>query len=303
MSPAVRTILSLLLTLPRAVRAAEHACLADALGGRLVFLHVMKTGGLSVNAMLRCRCSSATTPCAFLRDDGGAKRVFNATRGDLIARFREGMLYGRRACGGGEACAAVGLAPMDGGGGLSRAQKASLPKEVTHKLLLEAAGAPCAAQLLATHYSYHAVLGRPYWSRASFITVLREPVARVWSFAQYARRKSPIFQQTALLDVLRGWRSTSLNASHVSPHHHHQLSNMMTLTFALRHGAADADAARELASRGSAQAAALIERARESLGRMEVVGVTEDMAGFERVLAARWPLFFGRAGCAITPLG
>ena len=62
----------------------------------------MKCGGLSVDALLRCRCASQTTPCAMLREDGSAKHAANAT-GDLITKFRDTMLYGHEGCASDEA--------------------------------------------------------------------------------------------------------------------------------------------------------------------------------------------------------
>ena len=81
---------------------------------KLVYLHIMKTGGLSVDALLRCRCASSETPCAILREDGSAKHSTNLT-GDLITRFKDSMLYGSIACAGGPACTAagVGSVPME----------------------------------------------------------------------------------------------------------------------------------------------------------------------------------------------
>ena len=51
---------------------------------------------------------------------------------------------------------------------------------------------------------------------------------------------------------------------------------------------------------GSAAAApGALEAAKRSLDVLAVVGLTEDMKGFQRALAARWPLAFGKGGCPI----
>ena len=283
------------------------ACLAApppaALGGqRLVYLHLMKTGGLSVDALLRCRCLSAETPCALLRDDGGAKKVQN-TSGDLIAHFKESLLLGTAACGGGPLCTAAGL-PLLGPAAvrLSREEKHAQPRDRTHEKQLEAAGSSCAAQLFATHETFHEVRARPYWASARYVTVLREPAARVFSFYLYVRRKSAYFRNEPLLGLLRRWPDFRPNASIASPHHHYQLSNMMALALGRRRSDAlgFGEQQRELALRPSSPAArGLLRRATEALSQMELVGLTEDLPGFERALAARWPAFFGRGGCAI----
>eukprot|EP00966_Prymnesium_polylepis_P059333 1375302-Prymnesium_polylepis.3 len=52
-------------------------------------------------------------------------------------------------------------------------------------------------------------------------------------------------------------------------------------------------AAGPLASRQRSLGRSALQRAKAALVRVEVVGITEDMAGFERVLAARWPSVFG----------
>lgn len=160
---------------------------------RLVYIHIMKCGGLSVDAMMRCRCGTAASPCALLREDGSAKHANNAS-GDLITRFRDSMLYGDARCGGGAACAAsgVGSVPKDETGAAQalaalRVSRRNVGRNVSHEALVEGADAPCTAQILATHWSVATVRARPYWSEAHFITVLREPIARVWSFCALLR--------------------------------------------------------------------------------------------------------------------
>ena len=283
----------------------RSSCLAApaALGGqRLVYLHLMKTGGLSVGALLRCRCLSAETPCALLRDDGGAKKVRNTT-GDVVAHFKESLLLGTAACGGGPVCTAAGL-PLLGSAAvrLSTQEKHAQSSDRTHEKQLEAAGSSCAAQLFATHEAFNEVRARPYWARARYVTVLREPAARVFSFYVYVRRKSAYFRDEPLLGLLRRWPDFRPNASIASPHHHHQLSNMMALALGRRHTDAlgFGEQQRELALRPSSPAArGLLQRAINALSQMDLVGVTEDLPSFERALAARWPAFFGRGGCAI----
>ena len=194
---------------------------------RLVYLHIMKCGGLSVDALLRCRCSSTSTACSMLREDGSAKHAANSTD-DLITRFRDTMLYGSLESAGGPACTAAGFGriPTDvTGSELATRMAAINRRKVTHTQLLEAPGAPCAAQVLATHQTLSSVQSRPYWAGAHIITVLREPVARVWSFYQYVRRKQPEFQSSSLLVLLRRWRSYTPNgtaAGGFSPHMHWQ---------------------------------------------------------------------------------
>ena len=66
-----------------------------------------------------------------------------------------------------------------------------------------------------------------YWAGGHFITVVREPTARVWSFYSYVRRKSTEFQAVPLLQLLRRWRSVTPNSTAAgggsSPHWHWQL--------------------------------------------------------------------------------
>jgi hypothetical protein len=140
---------------------------------RLVFLHIMKTGGLSVDALLRCRCGSYATPCALLREDGGAKHTSNST-GDMITRFRDSMLYGTLRCAGGSRCASAGIGTVPRGmtgaqiSARAHGQKPSNYSRV--QSALEAAGAPCSAQVLATHETIAAVQARPFWSDSHFVS-------------------------------------------------------------------------------------------------------------------------------------
>lgn len=232
-------VFALLLLLP--LVAQQNACFSFA-SRKLVYIHIMKTGGLSIDALLKCRCASAETPCALLREDGSAKHASNAS-GDLITRFRDSMLHGRAACAGGPVCTAsgVGAVPMDEAGAatanakaaaVQRVSRRDVGRKVTHAALLESRGGPCSAQVLATHQSIAAIRTRPYWAGAHTITVLRDPVARVWSFYQYVRRKSFDFQSQPLLHFLRRWRNFTPNASAAStgggsPHWHWRKSNPM----------------------------------------------------------------------------
>jgi len=188
---------------------------------------------------------------------------------------------------------------------------------------LEGNRAVCAAQLLATHELLPVVLGRRYWSGATIVTVLREPVSRVWSFYKYIRRKSIDFQERPLLWFLERWHnmtlpqrtkqnalslsansSRSFGASYeyrmpFSPHWHWQLSNAMTFQFSAtsRQRTALNDPTAVPSSAGASKA---LERAKSALvSSVDIVGVTEDMNGFELMLAARWPSFFGQPGCRI----
>jgi len=271
---------------------------------RLVFVHIMKCGGLSVDAKLRCHCASATaTPCALLREDGSAKHASNST-GDLIARFRDSMLYGDARCAGGPACVdAVASNALVRGP--------------------EARSSLCSASILATHASLSAIRARPYWVDAHYIIVLREPVSRVWSFYQYVRRKQHEFQSRPLVYFLKRWRSFVPNgtaAGGFSPHMHWQLSNWMTSQLAAapkdslrlaelveRQRVLSLPLAADEEQRGGSPRELALEQAKAALMRMDVVGLTEDMAGFERVLAARWPDTFGealgRAGRCRIPSG
>ena len=241
----------------------------------LVYLHVMKSGGLSVDAMLRCQCSSSNAPCALLREDGPAKlkRATNGT--DLLSVFDGGLLYGSTRCGGGERCAAVLRAD---GGALVPSDRVVAPHH--------SATQPCRAQVLATHDPYLAVKQRPAWRDAAYVTLLREPVARVWSFYTYVRRKSAAFQALPLVELMRTWHERSANVTGYPPHWHWQLSNAMTYQFA-------AASERE---RGTRRDDAALAAAKASLDAMAVVGVTEGMAAFEAALAKRWPRAFGAAG-------
>ena len=188
-----------------------------------------------------CRTS---TPCALLREDGSAKHASNAS-GDPITRFRDSMLYGDARCGGGSARAAagVGAVPKDEAEGAKalaalRVSRKFVGRSVTHEALLEArsatgVNAPCHAQLLATHQSVAIIRGRPYWSGGHFMfIVLREPIARVWSFYNYVRRKSADFQTLPLLSSYSDGALHTPNATAAaggsSPHWHWQLSNHMT---------------------------------------------------------------------------
>lgn len=195
---------------------------------KLVYFHAMKCGGLSVDAMMRCRCASASTPCALLREDGSAKHASNVS-GDLVTRFRDSMLYGSVRCGGGPACSAAGVGHVphssegDAPAPALRVSRRNVGRSVSHETLVEGAQAPCAAQLLATHQSVAVIRARPYWAGAHFVTVLREPVARVWSFYQYVRRKSSEFQTRPLLHFLLRWRTFLPNTTAGaggSPHWH-----------------------------------------------------------------------------------
>ena len=49
--------------------------------------------------------------------------------------------------------------------------------------------APCTAQVYATHNPYDEVRAQVPWVRARFVTVLRDPLSRVWSFFNYVTRK------------------------------------------------------------------------------------------------------------------
>jgi len=189
---------------------------------------------------------------------------------------------------------------------------------VTHTALLEARNAPCAAQMLATHQALSAVQARPYWAESHFITVLRSPTARVWSFYQYVRRKQPQFQSQPLLYFLQRWRTFAPNTTAssggagsgsgswpYSPHMHWQLSNWMTSQLASPPKASQTltelmERQRQLSHPHSRAGVEALHLARQALlVQMDVVGITEDMAGFERVLAARWPETFGRQGLAM----
>lgn len=276
----------------------RHCGLGHSVVQPLVYIHVMKSGGLSVDAMLKCRCSSAASPCALLREDGrltGA--VVNGT--GVVAAFKRSVLYGSASCAGGAACTAA----------------ASPVGQKSADMVVEArSGAPpCRAQVLTTHAPLLSVFERPLWSRATTITVLREPVARVWSFYTYMRRKWPRGQQTALAEILRdrqlmstAWKPTAPNTSLL--HHpkawaanahnatdpgfiYRQLSNSMTLQFSRTDDSHDTPVA---APTMESLAAAM-----RSLDAVTVVGVTEDMAGFEAALAKHWPRTFGAGGCAI----
>ena len=81
-----------------------------------------------------------------------------------------------------------------------------------------------------------------------------------------------------------------------SPHWHWQLSNAMTFQLSASGGSRYASGP-SAGPHGLSRSA--LQRAKAALVGVEVVGVTEDMAGFERLLSARWPLVFGRAGCPI----
>lgn len=311
-------------------RTSAHAeCLAFS-SRRLVYIHIMKCGGLSVDSMMRCRCNSPSTPCALLREDGSAKHAANAS-GDLVTRFRDALLYGQAHCGGGATCTAAGIGsvPRDDAGAFAANQhaaaqrtgrKAVLGRNVSHEHLLEGPYARCAAQILATHQPVAIVRARPYWSGAHIITVLREPVSRVWSFYQYVRRKSADFQARPLLHFLRRWRTHTPNGSAASaggggsPHTHWQLSNHMTAQLGIPNLAATSGGKVRVASAMEAYAArqrafaaepitpeALsgLRLAQAALVRMDAVGITEDLHGFERMLAARWPLPFAKSGCRV----
>jgi hypothetical protein len=150
----------------------------------------MKTGGLSVDALLRCRCMSASS-CALLREDGGAKHTSNST-GDLITRFRDSMLYGSLPCAGGIKCAEAGIGPISiKMAGAEVAAKARQPKlapsvtsvqvggRISHGQLLEARGAPCAAQILATHETFAAIRARPFWADSHFVSCAQRPTLHI----------------------------------------------------------------------------------------------------------------------------
>lgn len=134
------------------------------------------------------------------------------------------------------------------------------------------------------------------------------------------RRKSPAFQSRPLLHFLEHWHEytaalksakdgkgapkeasstprsgSSLLRSGYSPHFHWQLSNQMTWQLStVTRGEAGLGERQRAEHDGVA-----LRRAIASLEKMDVVGITEDMESFERLLRARWPRVFGRAGCAI----
>ena len=104
------------------------------------------------------------------------------------------------------------------------------------------------------------------------------------------RRKSKRFQDMPLELIL----SEGLHRNASEPTHvRRQLTNLMTLQFSHTQ---EYDA---LPSGAAEPTRAALETAKRSLDGMAVVGVTEDMDGFARALAARWPSTFGRPGCPI----
>lgn len=284
--------------------AATHCGLGHSALQPLVYIHVMKSGGLSVDAMLKCRCSSSASPCALLREDGRLTGAGVNGTGDMVAAFKRSVLYGSASCAGGAACTAA----------------ASPVGQKSAETLVEARNSvpPCKAQVLTTHAPLLSVVARPLWSRATTITVLREPVARVWSFYTYMRRKWPRGQQTALADILRdrqlmatAWSAPARSSADTSASFLHrpkawsanaqnatdpgfiyrQLSNSMTQQFSRTDASHDAPVA--------APTAESLAAAMRSLDAVTVVGVTEDMAGFEAALAKHWPRSFGAGGCTI----
>ena len=196
----LRLRLCVLIALARA--AASDVCAFSS--GRLVYLHFMKCGGLSIDQMLRCHCSSSATPCALLREDGSAKHAGNHS-GEIFARFKDALLYGSSTCGGGDACRAA----------LSQRSEASAPNHMTLIEGSRAATAPptyCHAQVLATHDTLSTVMARRYWASASVITVLREPV-RVRSCVLGAVYCSPVATHVWLRHTRRVCRSRGFGRS------------------------------------------------------------------------------------------
>jgi len=249
----------------------------------LVFIHVMKTGGLSVNSMLGCVCSGATTPCALLRHESATPTLrlgprrgprYNGSRGDPAAEARAAR------------CASCRRAN-------------ALPWR-------HSSGVYC-AQVYTTHDSYGIVRSHSAWAQADLITLLREPVERVWSFYRYIRRRYPYFQSHTLFDVLSQWDKTVRILSHLAtnatssgrdayvdkdtpPHWHWQLSNMMTWQFS-------STTARVGFSRQMGKGA--LECAKKALETMAVVGLSEEMNSFRQALGRRWPHIFGASSCSI----
>lgn len=148
-----------------------------------VFFHIMKTGGLALDAMLECACGFSG--CAVDRRDGTDIRV------------------GRSEC-------------------LDRPSILALHSEVPH-----------ADKWLGSA-----------WAGASNITVLREPVARVWSFYAYQRRWYTPYRERPLSyflerpdldpDVEWGLNETGRKGPRTRCEYcRRQLRNMMTYYFGL----------------------------------------------------------------------
>lgn len=151
--------------------------------GRLVFQHVMKTGGLSVDKWFRLTCDEhSDSLCSIYRRDGPEGRIQH---------------------------------PWN-----------------HHKT--------CAPSICTTHPS-NVVRPCPRFEHAATFTVIRHPVARVWSFYNYMSRWYKPYQQNALKDIFLNYETQDLNHGLTEKercgHCHNQLSNAMVKNhFAGPHG-------------------------------------------------------------------
>lgn len=94
----------------------------------------------------------------------------------------------------------------------------------------------------------------------------------------------------SLLHRPKAWSTNAHNNATDPSFIYRQLSNSMTAQFSRT----DASRAVDPAPTEESLAAAM-----RTLDAVTVVGVTEDMAGFEAALAKHWPRSFGAGGCAI----
>jgi len=196
--------------------------------GRLVFVHVMKTGGLSVDSFLNCRCDS-TQSCSVLHADGEVQQM------------------------GTERCSEPSVCTMHRG--------------------ISNLNERCGFQF-----------GRA----ARMVTVLRDPIERVWSFYNYLKRWYTPYQEMDLATIYKNL-DTDLNENLPKGTHclfcSGELTNAMTIRYFCKNPDLCSPLEGKKAPRRSVLAKALAE-AKRALSAMDSIFLTQDLDYFDLMFDA-----------------